>query len=99
MLVHLDLQLAAVQHDDDTRSALWRIAASPARAKHIGDRRAGGAGARGQRLPHAALEDTRADASRWSRVELGEPGDVRAIGKELMTFDRGAFGGEIEGRQ
>ena len=68
-LVDVDLQLAAVELDRDRRVAA---------AQHVGDRGAAGAGARGQRLPHPALEDPRADAV---GRELGPERDVGAVGE------------------
>src|SRR5665213_4037843 len=48
ILPHLDLQLAAIEHDRDGSAPL----SSPSPAEHVCDRGARGAGARGQRLPH-----------------------------------------------
>ena len=66
----LDLELAAVEAHGHRAVAA---------AQHVGDGGAARAGARGQRLPHPALEDPRADRARpSSRVE----GDVGAVGEE-----------------
>ena len=53
-----------------------------AAAQHVRDRGAGRAGAGGERLADAALEDPRADAV---RRQLGVPGDVRAVGEQLAA--------------
>src|ERR1035437_8079099 len=57
VLPHLYLQLAAVEHDGHTS-----VLAGEPGFEHVGDRRSGGARARGQGLADAALEDASADA-------------------------------------
>src|SRR6478609_1687648 len=59
VLGDLDLQLTAVEHDGDGREV---GIVAPAAAQHVRDRGAGRAGAGGERLADAALEDARADA-------------------------------------
>ena len=68
-------------------------------AEHVRHRGAAGAGARGKGLPHPALEYARANARRGPGLELGVPGDVRAVGEVRMPFDRRSQRPEIQGRE
>src|SRR5271169_5176424 len=78
ILPHLHLELPAVQHHFYARSRFRRCS-----SESKGNRRAARAGARGQRLPHAALEDPRADARLLAadRLDLRVPRHVRAVGE------------------
>src|SRR3989442_687111 len=96
--VHLDLELSAIQHDRDARARAGAVQ-PPALAEHVRHRGAAGAGARGKGLPHPALEYARANARRGPGLELGVPGDVRAVGKVRMPFDRRSHRPEIPGRE
>src|SRR4051812_11284394 len=85
VLGDVDEQLAAVEDDGHRRVAA---------AQHVGDGRAGRAGPAGQRLPHPALEDPRADAVGGHR---GEERHVRAAGREeLVVLDGRADRREVE---
>ncbi len=70
----LDLQLAPFELDHDRAGGA---------AQEGGDRGAAGAGAGGERLPHAALEDPRPHPAAVDREE----GDVGAVGEQLVAFD------------
>ena len=57
-----------------------------------GDRGPAGAGARGERLPHPALEDPRPHP----RPVDADEGDVGAVREQLVGLDRGTDRGEVE---
>ena len=61
-------------------------------AQEGGDRGAAGAGARGERLPHPALEDPRPHPAAVDREE----GDVGAVREQLVAFDLGPDLAEVE---
>src|SRR5206468_5458167 len=79
-----DVEPAAVEFDADSRRPAVEV---------VGDGGAGGARPRGERLPHPALEDPRADQA---GLELGVPGDVGPPGKALVVLDRRADRREVE---
>src|SRR4051812_25944572 len=84
----VDEQLAAAEDEGHRRVAA---------AQDVGDGRAGRAGPAGQRLPHPAFEDPRADAVGGQR---GEERDVRAAGREeLVVLDGRADGHQVEALQ
>src|ERR1700722_3485395 len=82
ILAHLDLQFAAVEHNGHGARPQRRLVCAG-----VGHRRARRARARGERLPHTALEDPRADTAKPSGVELCEPRHVRAVGELRVAFD------------
>ena len=68
----------------------------------VGDGGAARAGPRGQRLPHPALEDPRADAGRLAALracELGVPGHVGAVGEARVASIAGPIAAEVERRR
>src|SRR5438105_275776 len=97
ILLHLDLELAAVEHHRHVR-----LARGAAVIRDEGHRRAAGARPRGEGLPHPALEDARADPPAvlgLAGAELGVPGDVRAVRELSVELDLGPDGGEVERRE
>src|SRR4051812_17830950 len=74
ILADLDLQLAPFELDDEL---------SGSATEEGGDGGTAGAGARGERLPHATLEDPRPHPIALD----GEEGDVGAVGEQLVAFD------------
>src|SRR4051812_44151814 len=84
VLADVDLEIAAVEMDRD------RAVAAAQRERHRG---AGRAGARRQRLPHAALEDASGDLA----LGVAPPErHVRAVGEQLVRLDRRADEAEVD---
>src|SRR6202012_3637817 len=84
VLLHLDLQLSAVE-DDRHRGFAAR--------QHMGPRRSGRPGPAGRGLADPALEDPCPDAM---RLEHRVPGDVGAMGKQLVMLDRAPDRGQVQ---
>ena len=100
---HLDAQLPAVEQHAP------RAAGPPAAGDHVRDGGAAGAGAGGQRLPHPALEDPRADAGPGGRrivsssvyhetfVRLGNARRLRSPGRRRRGRAPASSGSEATG--